>query len=42
MNTTLSRVAVQRFSALQSELMVLFEQNYAGLSLKLECNHPNI
>ena len=36
MNTTVSRFTVQRFSALQSELIVLVEQDYAGLSPKLE------
>ena len=36
MNTTLSPVTVQRFSALQGELIVLVEQDFAGLSPKLE------
>jgi hypothetical protein len=36
MNTTLSPVTVQRFSALQGELIGLVEQDYAGLSPKLE------
>ena len=36
MNTTLSPVTVQRFSALQGELIVLVEQDYAGLTPKLE------
>ena len=36
MNTTLSPVTVQRFAALQGELIGLVEQDYAGLSPKLE------
>ena len=36
MNTTLSPVTVQRFSALQGELITLVEQDYTGLSPKLE------
>lgn len=36
MNTTLSPVTVQRFSALQGELIALVEQDYVGLSPKLE------
>ena len=36
MNTTLSPVTVQRFSALQGELIELVEQDYSGLSPKLE------
>ncbi len=36
MNTTLSPVTVQRFSALQVELIELVEQDYAGLTPKLE------
>ena len=36
MNTTLSSVTVQRFRALQGELIVLVEQDYAGLTPKLE------
>jgi len=36
MNTTLSPVTVQRFVALQGELIALVEQDYAGLSPKLE------
>jgi hypothetical protein len=36
MNTTLSAVTVQRFFALQSELIGLVEQDYAGLTPKLE------
>ena len=36
MNTTLSAVTVQRFRAVQSELIGLVEQDYAGLSPKLE------
>lgn len=36
MNTTLSPVTVQRFSALQGELIGLVEQDYAGLTPKLE------
>jgi hypothetical protein len=36
MNTTLSPVTVQRFSALQGELIGLVEQDYTGLSPKLE------
>lgn len=36
MNTTLSPVTVQRFSALQEDLIGLVEQDYAGLSPKLE------
>jgi hypothetical protein len=36
MNTTLSPVTVQRFSALQNELIGLVEQDYMGLTPKLE------
>ena len=36
MNTTLSAVTVQRFSALQGELIGLVEQDYTGLTPKLE------
>ena len=36
MNTTLSPVTVQRFSALQGELIGLLERDYIGLSPKLE------
>jgi hypothetical protein len=36
MNTTLSPVTVQRFSALQGELITLVEQDYTGLTPKLE------
>jgi hypothetical protein len=36
MNTTLSPVTVQRFVALQGELIGLVEQDYTGLSPKLE------
>jgi hypothetical protein len=36
MNTTLSPVTVQRFIALQGELIGLVERDYAGLSPKLE------
>lgn len=36
MNTTLSPVTAQRFSALQGELIGLVEQDYAGLTPKLE------
>ena len=36
MNTTLSPVTVQRFSALQAELIALLEQDYTGLTPKLE------
>lgn len=36
MNTTLSPVTVQRFVALQGELLGLAEQDYTGLSPKLE------
>lgn len=36
MNTTLSPITVQRFQALQSELVKLVEEDYAGLSPKLE------
>ena len=36
MNTTLSPVTVQRFSALQGELIGLVDQDYAGLTPKLE------
>ena len=36
MNTTLSPVTVQRFSALQGELIALVEQDYTGLTPKLE------
>ena len=36
MNTTLSPVTVQRFSALQGELIGLVEQDYTGLTPKLE------
>jgi hypothetical protein len=36
MNTTLSPVAVQRFSALQGERITLAEQDYTGLTPKLE------
>ena len=36
MNTTLSPVTVQRFSALQGELIGLVEQDYSGLTPKLE------
>lgn len=36
MNTTLSLVTVQRFSALQGELITLVEQDYTGLTPKLE------
>ena len=36
MNTTLSPVTVQRFIALQGELVGLVEQDYAGLTPKLE------
>ena len=35
-NTTLSPVTVQRFVALQGELIGLLEQDYTGLSPKLE------
>ena len=35
-NTTLSPVTVQRFSALQAELIALLEQDYTGLTPKLE------
>ena len=36
MNTTLSPVTVQRFSALQGERITLVEQDYTGLTPKLE------
>jgi Transposase domain (DUF772) len=36
LNTTLSPVTVQRFSALQGELVGLIEQDYMGLTPKLE------
>ena len=36
MNTTLSPVTVQRFSALQAELIALVAQDYTGLTPKLE------
>lgn len=36
MNTTLSPVTVQRFCALQGELIGLVEQDFAGLTPKLE------
>ena len=36
MHTTLSPVTVQRFVALQGELIGLVEQDYTGLSPKLE------
>ncbi|MBQ0918339.1 hypothetical protein KBW71_07765 [Hydrogenophaga aromaticivorans] len=36
MNTTLSPVTVQRFSALQGELIGLVELDYTGLTPKLE------
>jgi hypothetical protein len=36
MNTTLSPVTVQRFSALQGDLIGLVEQDFAGLTPKLE------
>ena len=36
MNTTLSPGTVQRFVALQGELVALVEQDYAGLTPKLE------
>jgi hypothetical protein len=36
MNTTLSPVTIQRFSALQGELIGLVEQDYTGLTPKLE------
>lgn len=36
MNTTLSPVTVQRFCALQGDLIGLVEQDYAGLTPKLE------
>jgi len=36
MHTTLSPVTAQRFSALQGELIGLVEQDYAGLTPKLE------
>jgi hypothetical protein len=36
MNTTLSPVTVQRFVALQGELIALVEQDYTGLTPKLE------
>ena len=36
MNTTLSPVTVQRFSALHGELIGLVEQGYTGLTPKLE------
>jgi hypothetical protein len=36
MNITLSPVTVQRFAALQGELMGLVEQDYTGLTPKLE------
>ena len=36
MNTTLSPVTAQRFFALQGELVGLLEQDYGGLSPKLE------
>lgn len=36
MDTTLSPVTVQRFSALQGELITLVEQDYTGLTPKLE------
>ena len=36
MNTTLSPVTVQRFAALQGELIGLVEQDYTGLTPKLE------
>jgi hypothetical protein len=36
MHTTLSPVTVQRFSALQGELIALVEQDYTGLTPKLE------
>lgn len=36
MNTTLSPVTVQRFVALQGELLGLVEQDYSGLTPKLE------
>ncbi len=36
MNSTLSPLTVQRFSALQGELIGLVEQDYAGLTPKLE------
>ena len=36
MNTTLSPVTVQKFFALQGELIALVEQDYMGLTPKLE------
>lgn len=36
MNTTLSPVTVQRYLALQGELIGLVEQDYTGLTPKLE------
>ena len=36
MNTTLSPVTVQRFAALQGELIGLVAQDYTGLTPKLE------
>ena len=36
MNTTLSPVTVQRYLALQGELIALVEQDYTGLTPKLE------
>jgi len=36
MNTTLNSVTVQRFHALQDEIIPLVQQDYAGLSPKLE------
>ena len=36
MNTTLSPVTIQRFSALQGDLVALVERDYAGLTPKLE------
>ena len=36
MNTTLSPIAVQRFCALQRDLIALVEPDYAGLTPRLE------
>ena len=42
MHTTLSPVTVQRFVALQGELIGLVEQDYTGLSPKLEQIHSRL
>lgn len=39
-NTTLSPVTVQRFAALQGELIGLVEQDYTGLNPANLSNHP--